>query len=228
MTPRLHTLHPYIHSTPTHTPCLRTLHPYVHSTPTYTPPLHTLHDPYSPGPLLFRHIPGVRYVRGYCNRIPQVQPRQQQPKTIKCKTPRMLRTVTCQDAGKLWSQALTRSMERESTVAVPRPVVRKARPPLAFTNPEPPPRGGEGPALKETCWWPSQGSAFTVQICHPVLCGVPLGVGPLGLSKQKTVNTTSYTCVSRSQPIPLHTVSCTVTFADGGPFDVLTYGTRRW
>lgn len=54
-----------------------------------------------------------------------------------------------------------------------------------------------------------------------------IGVGPLGLSKQKTVNTSSWACVSRSQPTPLHTASCTVTFTDGGPFDVLPHGTGR-
>ena len=46
------------------------------------------------------------------------------------------------------SQELTRSMEKELKVAVPSPVIRKVRPPLVFTNPEPPPRGGEGPGSK--------------------------------------------------------------------------------
>ena len=78
------------------------------------------------------------------------------------KIPSTLRTAICQDVGKFWSQVLTGSMERESIAAVPRPVIRKARPPLVFTNAEPPAWGGEGPALKETFWWPRQESAVTV------------------------------------------------------------------
>ena len=46
------------------------------------------------------------------------------------------------DGGR--SKLLTGSMQRESTAAVPCPVIRKVRPPPVFTNPGPPPREGEG------------------------------------------------------------------------------------
>ena len=60
----------------------------------------------------------------------------------------MLRRVIWHDVDKFWSQTLTGSMEGESIAAVLCPVIRKARPPLVFTNPEPPPWGGVGPGCK--------------------------------------------------------------------------------
>lgn len=60
----------------------------------------------------------------------------------------MLRTLTCQYVSKFWSQALNRPMERESMAAVSRPVTRKVRPPLVFTNPEPPHVDKGGPNSK--------------------------------------------------------------------------------
>ena len=82
----------------------------------------------------------------------------------------MLRRLHHQDVGKFWSQALNGSKERESMAAGSSPLTRKVRPLLVFTNPEPPPREGKGPALKQTFWWPTQESAVTVQVSHPMLC----------------------------------------------------------
>ena len=90
----------------------------------HTLPLNSLHNPYNLGPSLFCNIPRVSNVGGTEIRMPQIQYRQEQ------------------------SQELTRSMEKELKVAVPSPVIRKVRPPLVFANPEPPPRGGEGPGSK--------------------------------------------------------------------------------
>ena len=74
-----------------------------------------------------------RYVEGHGHQIPQIHYGHQQLESINSKIPSMLRTVVCQDVGKFWSQALTRSMEMESMSAMPCPVIRKVRPPLVFT-----------------------------------------------------------------------------------------------
>ena len=110
------------------------------------------------------------------------------------------------------------------------------RPPLVFTNSEPLHGEGKAPALKETLWWPSQESAVTVQVCHPMLCWVPTGVDPLGLSKQKIVPLSALVCPEPAYPIPRSiaqgcswAVSYTVTcMSEDGPSDILAYGTRRW
>ena len=91
--------------------------------------------------------------------------------------------------------------------AVPCPVIRKVRPPLVFTNPEPPPWGVEGLALKETFWWPSEGSAVLVHICPPMLCWVPLGVDSLGLSKQKVVPLVGLLCPEASLSHSTHSTA---------------------
>ena len=88
-----------------------TLYPYTHCT-TLTILVYPL-----------TRYPWGQVCRGHCNQIPQIQYRQQQPQSIKI--PTMLRRVICQDVGKFWSQELTRSMERESIVGVPCPVIRK-------------------------------------------------------------------------------------------------------
>ena len=117
--------------------------------PVHAPqPLHTLHDPYNLCSPLFCYVPGVWSVEGHCNQTPHMQYRQQQLKSIKSKTPNVLRTLTCQYVRKFWSQALNRPMERESTAAVSRPVTRKVRPPLVFTNLEPPHVDKGGPNSK--------------------------------------------------------------------------------
>ena len=67
----------------------------------------------------------------------------------------------------------------ESMAAVSCPVIRKVSPPPVSTNPEAPPRRGESPALKETFWRPRQKSAVTVQVWHPMLFWVLLGVDQL-------------------------------------------------
>ena len=64
------------------------------------------------------------------------------------------------------------------------PILKKVRPLQVFTNPELLLLGEGGLALKEAFLCPSQESAVTVQVCHPTLCWVPLGVDPLGLSQQ--------------------------------------------
>lgn len=78
--------------------------------------------------------------------MPQIQHREQEPKSVKCKIPCMLRIVICQHVGKFWIQALTRS--KESTTAESCPVIRKFRPPLVFINPGPLPWGGVGSGSK--------------------------------------------------------------------------------
>ena len=103
--------------------------------------------------LLFCDVPGVRYVDGPRNQIPQIQYRQL---------------------------------------------------PLVFTNPGPPHEEGWAPALNEAFWWASQRSAVTVQICHSMLCWVPLGAGPLSVCKEEN-SPTGWTCVSKSQPSPFNT-----------------------
>lgn len=67
-----------------------------------------------------------------------------------------------------------------------------------------------------------------------MLSRMPLGVNLLDLSKQKTVNPTNWTCVSKSQPIhsALHSpglMGCQLysNTYDGGPSDVLTCETEE-
>ena len=62
---------------------------------------------------LFHDIPDVRYVEVHRNHTPQMPHRHQQLKSIKSKTAGMWK-ILIRHVGKLWSQALTELMERES------------------------------------------------------------------------------------------------------------------
>lgn len=178
-------------------------------------------------PLFHEILQGQVYV-GLCNQIPQIQYTQQQPKSIKSKIPSMLRTVICQDVGKFWSRACTGSMQKESRAAAPYPVIRKVRPPLFFTNQEPPPWGGEGLALKIIFCWSSQESAVTVLVCHPMLSAIRGGsIGSLKTNKKLIHQLDSY-IHSTAQSGGLTGHQLYITFTDGIPSDVLTYGTGRW
>ena len=148
----------------------RTPHPYI--------PCTTLTTSACPS-----SIPLGSGERGCCKQIPQIQYREQQPKGIK------VRHTVCSEQlfARMWANlepsacwVSGKGINSNSDLSI----LRKVRPPQVFTKPEPLPEGEGGLTLKEAFWWPSQESAVTVQICHPTLCWVPLGVDPLGLSKQ--------------------------------------------
>ena len=124
---------------------------------------------YNPGPLLFHHVPEVTQVEAHCNQTPYVHYRQQQPQSIKSRMLSVLNPVSHQDMGKFCSQVLTRSMVRKSEVAVPCPVTRKVRPPLAFANAETS-MGRGRPCFEGTIPLASPGTSSYITVLTALFC----------------------------------------------------------
>ena len=118
----------------------------IHSTPTY--PAQPLQ---SWSTTLLQYLWG-QGCRGHCYQTYNTDISSQRLSRVK--TNGMLKPVIHQDVGKLWNQAITRSVERESMATALCLVIMKVRAPLVFTNPEPLPEGGKALALKETLCWP--------------------------------------------------------------------------
>ena len=91
--------------------------------------------------------------------------------SIKSKAPSMLRTIICQGMGKFWSQNFSLLNQWKGNQQQHGPVQLQGREGHScFSQTQSHPHGeGWNPAVKEASWWPSQQSAFPVQICLPTL-----------------------------------------------------------
>lgn len=146
----------------------------------------------------------------------------------------LVRTVTCQDVGKFWSQALTGSMERKSMAAASHPVVRKVKLHLVFPNPGPPPWGGESPGSKILMIWAGVSRHSTGLPPQHMLSAIRGGpIRSFQTNKTQLTPLVGLVCLKPAYSAP-HSItgelmgSCMVMFNDRGPSDVLAYRTGRW